>query len=38
MFFPKTSDHRSLQRNLITSSVSLNRGRSFENLEMEEKC
>jgi len=32
MFLPNTSDHRSLQRNLMTSSVSLNRGRSREKL------
>lgn len=32
MFLPKTRDHRSLQRNLITSRVSLKRGRSRENL------
>lgn len=30
--FLKTSVHRSLHRNLITSRVSLNRGRSLENL------
>lgn len=32
MFFPKTRDQRSLQRNLMMSRVSLKRGRSLEKL------